>query len=301
MIICFGEALVHFKEFETGHYLKTFSSDVVDSAMIIARDGLDVSVVSALGDDKFGHDIHDMWQNKGLDTSGVYFDKRRPTGTSFSDHQKRYQNIKHCRRHSAISHYSLPSLPHDLIARAKHFYTSANMIGLSDKTRTAVTEALAIAKINNAQTSLILDIDVNSWASHDVKRTLNDYIGAFDYVTCTLETARTLTGSSSEQDLTQYFLHSGVTHWAIINGNGSLLVSANNRAVNINGMNIKNVDLTVCHNYFHGHLLAEIAKGKDFVSAAKFANLASVMCVTPETNLDDEPSCSPVFIEKVMH
>lgn len=88
-----------------------------------ARLGQPVSIVSAVGDDDFGQINLDRLRSDGVDVSGVFIDKARPTGSAFVRYRKNGDrdfvfNI----RHSAAGHLHQTAAVKALIGNADHLH-----------------------------------------------------------------------------------------------------------------------------------------------------------------------------------
>jgi 2-dehydro-3-deoxygluconokinase len=57
-----------------------FGGDTLNTALHLARYGLDVAYLTALGDDRFSDDLCTAWREEGLDTGLVLRDPAKPTG-----------------------------------------------------------------------------------------------------------------------------------------------------------------------------------------------------------------------------
>lgn len=95
----------------------------------MARLGQPVSIVSAVGDDDFGRVNLDRLDRDGVDTSAVFVDRDRPTGSAFvryrTDGSRDFVfNI----RHSAAGQVHVTDAVRDVIAKADHVHVMGSSL-----------------------------------------------------------------------------------------------------------------------------------------------------------------------------
>lgn len=74
-----GEAMLELSQFGEAWQL-AYGGDTLNTAIHLARAGVDVSYLTALGTDAFSHDLIARWQADGVDTSLVLADPKRTPG-----------------------------------------------------------------------------------------------------------------------------------------------------------------------------------------------------------------------------
>ncbi len=70
-VACLGECMVELSERPDGSISRGFGGDTLNTALYMARLGVDVQYVSALGDDPLSDAMIQAWQDEGIDTQAV--------------------------------------------------------------------------------------------------------------------------------------------------------------------------------------------------------------------------------------
>ena len=81
-VAALGEAMVEFNQTHPGkpHYLQGFGGDTSNAVIAAARAGAKTAYLTRLGQDTFGDALMELWQQEGVDTSGVERDAKAPDG-----------------------------------------------------------------------------------------------------------------------------------------------------------------------------------------------------------------------------
>jgi 2-dehydro-3-deoxygluconokinase len=70
-IACLGECMVELSLTAGGLFSRSFGGDTLNTALYLARLGVDSAFVTALGDDRLSQSMIDAWTAEGIDTSHV--------------------------------------------------------------------------------------------------------------------------------------------------------------------------------------------------------------------------------------
>ena len=70
-VACVGECMVEFSERPDGHFARGFGGDTLNTAVYLARLGVAVDYVTALGDDPFSDEMLAAWRAEGVGTRFV--------------------------------------------------------------------------------------------------------------------------------------------------------------------------------------------------------------------------------------
>lgn len=70
-IAAIGECMIELRERPDGTYARSFGGDTLNTAVYMARLGLNVDYVTALGDDAWSDEMISAWQSEGVGTSQV--------------------------------------------------------------------------------------------------------------------------------------------------------------------------------------------------------------------------------------
>ena len=70
-IAAIGECMIELREQADGTFARSFGGDTLNTAVYLARLGVDVDYVTALGDDAWSDEMISAWQSEGVGTSQV--------------------------------------------------------------------------------------------------------------------------------------------------------------------------------------------------------------------------------------
>jgi len=70
-VACIGECMIEFSAARDGLFARGFGGDTLNTAVYLARLGIETSYVTALGDDALSEAMLAAWQAEGIDTSEV--------------------------------------------------------------------------------------------------------------------------------------------------------------------------------------------------------------------------------------
>jgi len=79
-IVCVGEAMVEFSILAAGSWQVGFGGDTANTAVHLARSGLNVAYLTALGPDPFSGELHGRLAQEGVDTSLIVTHPHRAVG-----------------------------------------------------------------------------------------------------------------------------------------------------------------------------------------------------------------------------
>lgn len=95
----------------------------------VAKLGQPVAIVSAVGDDDFGHLNLDRLCRDGVDVSGVYVDKTRPTGSAFVRYREDGdRNFVFNIRHSAAGQLNMTDDVEALLRKVDHLHVMGSSL-----------------------------------------------------------------------------------------------------------------------------------------------------------------------------
>lgn len=70
-VTCIGECMIELSEHPDGRITRSFGGDTLNTAVYLARLGVPVEYITALGDDAFSQSMLDAWAAEGVRTSAV--------------------------------------------------------------------------------------------------------------------------------------------------------------------------------------------------------------------------------------
>src|SRR5262245_31528245 len=154
-ILALGEAMVEFNQAQPGepNWLQGFGGDTSNFCIAAARQGASAGFVSAVGRDRFGELLLELWRSEQVDTSCVRVDESAPTGVYFVSHGPAGHQFDYLRAGSAASRYAPHALPLDAIAAAKFVHLSGISLAISVTACDAAFAAIAHARMHGVRVS----------------------------------------------------------------------------------------------------------------------------------------------------
>src|SRR5215218_8913159 len=70
-VACIGECMIELRQAPGGLYSRSFGGDTLNTAVYLARLGIDVDYITALGDDTLSDEMIAGWQAEGVGTARV--------------------------------------------------------------------------------------------------------------------------------------------------------------------------------------------------------------------------------------
>jgi 2-dehydro-3-deoxygluconokinase len=174
-----GECMIELKQAENGLYSRGYGGDTLNTAVYLARLGIEVDYITALGDDPMSDEMIAGWAAEGVGTSrvarlngklpGIYLIKTDDAGE---------RRFFHWRESAAAR--SLMDLPEtddilDSLSTYDVVYLSAITLSIySAAGRTKLFGALHLAREHGARIAFDTNFRVRGWPDLDVARTVFD-------------------------------------------------------------------------------------------------------------------------------
>ena len=293
-ILCMGEALVEFVRMSGGDtWQGGFGGDTSNCAVAAARQGARVGYLTALGNDRFGDILIELWRTEGIDVSGVRRDPAAPTGIYFIEPAPEGRDFTYYRAGSAASRLAPEHLPEPLIRRARIFQTSAITQAISDSACDAVFRAFALARAHGARVAYDTNLRLNLWSLERARSIIHETMRHADILLPSLDEAQVLTGLDRPEAILDRYLEYGPellaltcgAHGAWIAARGLTIVtgvpgSGRGRIEHIPTPRLAAVDTSGAGDTFAGSLLARLAAGDGEFEAARYAVTAAALSTT---------------------
>lgn len=154
--ILFGEPMALLIADTTGpledveHFTRAVSGAEVNVAVGLSRLGHEVSYLTRLGDDPFGHHIEKMLQRNGIDTAWVTYDPVYRTGIQLKNRVEDGSDpfAPYYRKGSAVSHISVREIDAMKFSDVDHVHITGIPAALSKSSRKAVFRLMERAREN---------------------------------------------------------------------------------------------------------------------------------------------------------
>ena len=210
-VACVGECMIELKQaegdFQGGLYSRGYGGDTLNTAVYLARLGVEVDYITALGDDTLSDEMIAGWTAEGVGTSRVARLKGKLPGIymiqtdEFGD-----RRFFHWRESAAAR--SLMDLPEtgeilDSLASYEIIYLSAITLSIySAQGRSKLIDALHRARKRGAQIAFDTNFRARGWPDPDVARAVFDEaFAASDIVLASTEDLLPLYPGESDEQL----------------------------------------------------------------------------------------------------
>jgi len=206
-VACIGECMIELKQAERGLYSREFGGDTLNTAIYLARLGVEVDYITALGDDPLSDEMIAGWVAEGVGTSRVARLKGKLPGLymiqtdEFGD-----RRFFHWRENSAAR--CLMDLPEtddilDSLASYDVVYLSAITLSIySAQGRTKLIEALHRARKRGTRIAFDTNFRARGWPDPDVARAVfAEAFAASDMVLASTEDLLPLYPDESDEQL----------------------------------------------------------------------------------------------------
>lgn len=217
-VVTLGEAMVLFAAQQPGpleqveRFTRSTAGAELNVAIGLARLGLKVGYVSALGHDTLGRSIVAALDREGVDRQQLRIDPQHPTGfmlKSRSDDGSDPQT-EYFRRGSAASRLGPADHPRDYCAAARHLHLTGIFVAVSESARELVFEVAAEARAAGRSVSFDPNLRPSLWPSEaGMIDCLNRLAGLADWVLPGLAEGRLLTGRETPQGIADVYLARG--------------------------------------------------------------------------------------------
>ena len=146
-ILAIGEAMVELNQTAPdGPYLQGFGGDTSNAMIAAARCGAKAAYFTAVGADRFGRALAELWLKENVDASRIVISGGAHTGIYFVSHGPEGHEFSYMRAGSAASRMTEQDLPVDVLRDVKILHVSGISQAISSSAADAVFAAIDIVK-----------------------------------------------------------------------------------------------------------------------------------------------------------
>ncbi len=206
-VACIGECMIELKQAHGGLYSRGYGGDTLNTAIYLARLGVDVDYITALGDDPMSEEMLAGWAAEGVGTKQVLrLPGKLPGIYMIQTDDKGERRFFHWRENSAAR--SLMDLPEtdDILGSLASYdlvYLSAITLSLySEDGRGRLIAALRSARESGARVAFDTNFRIRGWPDLDIARAVyRDAFAAADIVLASTEDLLPLYAGESNDSL----------------------------------------------------------------------------------------------------
>ena len=275
-ILAIGEAMVELNQPSDGApFALGFGGDTSNAMIAAARVGAAVSYFTAVGADRFGQSLTELWLSEGVDASGVIVNGAAHTGIYFVTHSAAGHEFSYMRAGSAASRIGEVDIPLDRIREARVLHASGISQAISSSAADAVFAAIDVAKGAKRLVSYDPNLRLKLWPLRRARAIIHEAMRLADIALPGLDDALALTGLSDPDAIADFYLSLGARIVVLKLGRLGALIATDQARERIAARAVKAVDATGAGDCFDGTFLAEFVRGGDAIAAARFANVAA--------------------------
>jgi len=278
--VCIGEAIVELARGADGRFALASSGDTFNTAIYLARAGLAVAFVSALGDDPFSDAIVSLAQAEGIDTDLILRAAGRLPGLALVDADGKGERRVHYWREAAPARelFELPqwsAMAEGLVNARLIYFTGITLSLYSNVGLGRLLATLELARGSGAKIAFDGNFRPRAWRG-DLTRTRTVFAEALKRVDIALpayDDEAVLWGDPSPEATIERLQAFGVGEIVVKNGPNSALVAAagGRDAVPVPEVVVP-VDPTAAGDGFNAGYLASRLSGSGPIEAANAAH-----------------------------
>jgi 2-dehydro-3-deoxygluconokinase len=273
-----GEALVELNQpKDDAPFVQGFGGDTSNAMIAAARLGADAAYFTAVGADRFGQALTELWLREGVDASRIVVNGGAHTGLYFVTHSAQGHEFSYMRAGSAASRISETDLPDGRIRSAKILHASGISQAISSSAADAVFAAIDIAHDAKRLVSYDPNLRLKLWPLRRARAIIHEAMRSSDIALPGFDDGQALTGRSDAEAIVDFYLRLGTPVVVLKLGKEGAIVATPRRRERVAGHAVKAVDATGAGDCFDGAFLTEYVRRGDPFAAARFANVAAAL------------------------
>jgi len=279
-ILALGEPMVEFNQTGQGAgrlYLQGFGGDTSNFAIAAARQGARVGYLSAVGDDPYGAMLRRLWDEEGVDHTGVCTDPQAFTAIYFVTHDAQGHHFHFFRQGSAASRLMPVQLPRERIAQARVLHLSGISLAISDAACETGFAAMDLARAAGVAVSFDTNLRLKLWPLARAREVMTEALRRCDIALPSLEDVHALTGLDDPDALVDHCLALGARVVALKLGEAGALVATAKERHRIAPHPCRPVDATGAGDTFGGAFVARWVAGDTLFEAGRYAATAAAL------------------------
>ena len=279
-IVSLGEPMIEFNQTADGGgrlYLQGYGGDSSNFAVAAARQGARVAYVSAVGDDRYGRLLRDLWQREGVHDGGVRTDAAAYTAIYFVSHDAQGHHFHFFRSGSAASRLRADELPRSLITQARVLHLSGISLAISTTACDTAYAAIAMARTAGVQVSFDTNLRLKLWPIDRARAVMSDVMRRCDICLPSLDDVTAITGLAEPEAIVDHCLALGARVVALKLGARGAIVANSQQRHHIPAHPCTPVDATGAGDTFGGAFVARLVAGDELLQAGRYAAAAAAL------------------------
>ena len=180
-LLAIGEPLVELNQPNDGApFVQGFGGDTSNAMIAAARLGADAAYFTAIGADRFGQALTELWLKEGVDATRIVVNGGAHTGLYFVTHSEQGHEFSYMRAGSAASRISETDLPVDRIRATKILHISGISQAISSSAADAAFAAIDIAHDAKQLVSYDPNLRLKLWPLRRARAVIHEAMRACD-------------------------------------------------------------------------------------------------------------------------
>ena len=277
-LLAIGEALVELNQPNEGApFVQGFGGDTSNAMIAAARLGADAAYFTAVGADRFGQALTELWLSEGVDATQIVVNGAAHTGLYFVTHGPQGHEFSYMRAGSAASRISETDLPDGRIRATKILHVSGISQAISSSAADAVFAAIDIAHEAKRLVSYDPNLRLKLWPLRRARAIIHEAMRSCDIALPGLDDGQALTGRTEADAIVDFYLRLGAPVVVLKLGKEGAIAATAKRRERIAGYPVAALDATGAGDCFDGAFLAEYVQRGNPFAAARFANVAAAL------------------------
>ena len=224
-LIAIGEPLFELNQAHDGApFAPGYGGDTSNAMIAAARSGAATGYFTAVGADRFGRSLVELWRAEGVDASRVMVNGGAHTGIYFVTHGPEGHEFSYLRAGSAASRITEADIPADYIGAARMLHVSGISQAISSSAADAIFAAIDIARRAKVLVSYDTNLRLKLWPLTRAKAVIHEAMKSVDIALPGLDDARKLTGLDQPDAIVDFYLKLGAKIVALTLGNPKVIV-----------------------------------------------------------------------------
>ncbi|GAB3479897.1 sugar kinase [Marinomonas epiphytica] len=299
--VTLGEAMAMFvaehpgKLSEVDKFGRSLAGAEVNVAIGMSRLGFEANYISKVGQDSLGEFVRQAIGQENIGTERISETDQHATGFMLKSNVTDGSDplVDYFRRNSAASTLDVKDIDPSLFTPNTHVHLTGVAAAISDSVRSAIKQAIKLAKENGCSLSFDTNLRPSLWPNKGTMiSTINEFAFASDIVLPGIEEGLILMGSEEPEAIADFYLSNGAKAVIVkLGSEGAYYKTAQGESGVVAGFPVEQVVDTVgAGDSFAVGVISALLDGKTMEQAAKRGNLLGSMTVQVRGDSEALPS-----------